>query len=719
VATIRVGAYVVDPSLNRIATPAGETVQVEPKIMQVLLALAERPGEVVSRDDLMARVWNGVFVTDDALHRAIRELRRLFADDAESPKVIETIRKRGYRLIAPVESQVTVATDPDRRPQPEPAVTAPSRRHLVAAAAVVLIAVAAAARFAQSDRDDRPAAPAVRFVPMTSDAGNEVSPALSASGRLAYVTRGQDGRAHVFVKPAPDAAPVQVTRGDAADYAPAWSPDESQIAFTRAENGGCHILIAGADGRELRTIAPCLSRDEFQLSWSPDGRTLAAAAGDGTFSSPARIVLLSLADGTHRAITEPPAGHAGDLMPAFSPDGRSVAFVRVVSGGVTSLCVVPSDGGAVRTLTQDAADVLGADWTPDGRSLIFSSDRAGAISLWRIDAQSSTSGGGKAELLAGGGAKLKHPSVARRTGTVAYEEWQYEINLREQATDGLDSTDGNDAADAPASISATADRWNFHPQISPDGRRIVFQSTRSGGYEYWLSDRDGSNARPITRSGEYKSMPRWSPDSRQVAFTTRLLAARDGRGGSTTINVIDVDTGAARTIARTAGAPVVVTGWSHDGSSLYAGGNAAGDGIHLYRVDARSGVMTRIHEGGFAAIESLDGRWLYVGRLDRAGIWRMPVAGGDATLVTSATSGEQWPNWGVTDRGLFFVGYPDAGEPQLFIVDSDSSSARPSIRLPDLAWPGVALPRSGTRVVYAHADRRSANIGGLSYRETP
>src|SRR4051812_2419194 len=99
VTAFRLNDHLVDPSLNRITTPAGDTVQVEPKIMHVLTTLAERPQEVVSREQLMQRVWSGVFVTDDVLHRAIRELRRLFDDDAESPRVIETIRKRGYRLI--------------------------------------------------------------------------------------------------------------------------------------------------------------------------------------------------------------------------------------------------------------------------------------------------------------------------------------------------------------------------------------------------------------------------------------------------------------------------------------------------------------------------------------------------------------------------------------------------------------------------------------------
>ena len=83
--SFRIADRVIEPSLNRITMADGSTVQVEPKMMSVLVVLSERPGEVVTREELLSRVWNGVFVTDDAVHRTIRELRRLFDDDAEAP----------------------------------------------------------------------------------------------------------------------------------------------------------------------------------------------------------------------------------------------------------------------------------------------------------------------------------------------------------------------------------------------------------------------------------------------------------------------------------------------------------------------------------------------------------------------------------------------------------------------------------------------------------
>jgi Tol biopolymer transport system component/DNA-binding winged helix-turn-helix (wHTH) protein len=687
----RLNDRLIDPSLNRVVLTSGETVQVEPKIMQVLVALAEHQGEVVTREELMARVWNGVFVTDDALHRAIRELRRLFDDEADAPRVIETIRKRGYRLVAAVE---LVESRPFSPLDSKPAETVADGRPPYYLVGIGLIAVGVAMfiwlgrRPAAVDTDAR-----VRFLPLTSDPGNEVDPALSTSGRLAYVARAADGRPHLFTKSSADAPAVQTTHGDGADHAPAWSPDESQLAFVRIDASGCAIWIAAADGREARTLVPCTARDEFRMSWSPDSGLLAVTAGAATIRTPSHIEVISIATGARRAVTEPPPAHSGDWSPAFSPNGREIAFVRSISGSISDVFVVPTDGGVPRRITTDNADVLGVDWEPDGRQLVFSSDRAGGISVWRVSTD-----GGEPTLLAGGGAKLKHPTVARRTGVVAYEDWQYEINLRDQPT-------VEDEAQTAASISATSDRWNFHPQISPDGRRLVFQSTRSGQYELWLSDRNGQNPRPLTRSAVYKSPARWSPDSRHIVFATRS-------GGTTDIATLDVDTGAMRPIVSERSA-AVATVWSADGSSIYYGSLRSGT-WQIWKVDASGGPARQVTaDGGYAAMQSNDGRLLYVARLDRVGLWRRPVEGGPEMLVADRVLAEQWPNWGVSDRGIYYVTWSDDGDPSVAILEDGAATPRMLGRLEEYAWTGIALTRDAGRVIYARADRRAAIIGAL------
>ena len=99
--SFRVGEWLIRPELGRIIGH-GKSVRVEPKVMQVLEVLAQSAGEMVPREDLIQRVWPGVFVTDDVLTRCISVLRRVFEDSRTEPQVIETISKRGYRLIAPV-----------------------------------------------------------------------------------------------------------------------------------------------------------------------------------------------------------------------------------------------------------------------------------------------------------------------------------------------------------------------------------------------------------------------------------------------------------------------------------------------------------------------------------------------------------------------------------------------------------------------------------------
>ena len=102
----RVEGRLVQTRLNRVVSAGGQVVQVQPKIMDVLVCLAGRPGEVVTREELFSTVWAGTHVTEHVLARAISELRKVFDDSAQKPRVIETIPKVGYRLIAPVTAAV-------------------------------------------------------------------------------------------------------------------------------------------------------------------------------------------------------------------------------------------------------------------------------------------------------------------------------------------------------------------------------------------------------------------------------------------------------------------------------------------------------------------------------------------------------------------------------------------------------------------------------------
>ena len=153
-----VGDRLVRPSLGEIQL-GPERVHIEPRSMEVLLALAARPSEVIPKQELIAAVWGEAFVSDEVLTHAIWDLRRAFGDNASDPEFIQTIPKKGYRLIAPVKPVGPPrrrATDREPKVEPSPRRT-PSVRLIVWGA--TLIAVLSAAGLWLASRRSRPEGP--------------------------------------------------------------------------------------------------------------------------------------------------------------------------------------------------------------------------------------------------------------------------------------------------------------------------------------------------------------------------------------------------------------------------------------------------------------------------------------------------------------------------------------------------------------------------------
>jgi TolB-like protein/DNA-binding winged helix-turn-helix (wHTH) protein len=141
---LQIGPWVAVPSLNSLSLN-GKTVHVEPKVMEVLVYLAERGGETIAKEKLLEAIWPGTFVSDDVLTRCISELRRAFEDDPKNSRFIQTIPKRGYRVIAPV---VPVSDSPpaaQKRSPEEPAGVAISTHRSVKIRSVLISVVAGTA----------------------------------------------------------------------------------------------------------------------------------------------------------------------------------------------------------------------------------------------------------------------------------------------------------------------------------------------------------------------------------------------------------------------------------------------------------------------------------------------------------------------------------------------------------------------------------------------
>jgi Tol biopolymer transport system component len=197
---------------------------------------------------------------------------------------------------------------------------------------------------------------------------------------------------------------------------------------------------------------------------------------------------------------------------------------------------------------------------------------------------------------------------------------------------------------------------NAGQQLSPDGKKMVFQSDRTGGLDIWVSDRDGQNPIQLTAMGT-AGAPRWSPDGREIVFDVGL--GRDWREPRA-IFVVNADGGTPRPLVQDSFSNPVPR-WSNDGNWVYFASNRSGD-WQIWKIQKSGGSPVQVtKQGGFAAIESPDGEYLYYAKhnYDGPDIWRVPVAGGDETPVFPGVRPLDWAAWTVLENGILFAEFAE------------------------------------------------------------
>jgi Tol biopolymer transport system component len=643
------------------------------------------------------------------------------------------VPKRGYRFVADVresgleqaEINEAAARQAEVETNPGP-LTSNVKRHrkgVLLALAVSVIAFGGIAfglyKFiTRSESKSSGAEPKV--IPLTSLPGQELQPAFSPDGnQIAFVWRNEEtGRSDIYIKSVDSEPRLQLTDNSAHEVnpihrssasgilpidqtnladevSPAWSPDGRSIAFVRRFPEGTGIYLAPVLGGVERKIGEVFA-DPFwphSLHWAPDGRFLAVEDKDAP-EEPFGIFLLSVETGKKRRLTSPPSGLYGDFDAAFSPDGKTIAFKRVTSIHVADIYLAPTTGGEARRLTRLNRSINGIAWTPDGREIIFSSSTTSENGvLMKVSVPQ-----GMPERLATSGYGISDPAISRQGNRLAYTQFLGDTNIWRLDLSG--SSKGQ--SDSPA-LFITSTWLEGYARYSPDGKKIVFTSSRSGTAQIWVCDSDGSRPRQLTDLISHNGEPNWSPDSRQIAFDTRVR-------GNADIFVISAEGGQPRALT-TEPSDDVTPSWSADGRWVYFSSNRGGS-LQIWKMPPEGGRAVQVtKQGGFLGRESVDGKFVYYLK-DRSvpGIWRTPVEGGEEVLVLTHHKAGLGRAWTVVEKGIYFATAEDPAHP---LIEFYSFATRKVTQVARLSKPfhhALSISPDGRWLLYTQVDQSGSDI---------
>lgn len=697
---------VIDLRAGRVLR-AGTATPLEPKAYDLLVLLASRSGELVTRQEVLDRVWAGVYVTDNAVARVIAQVRRVLGDSARASRYIETVPTRGYRFIVPVTLRFA-------------ATSSASPATLVPAAATGAIAgqggpgpgstgapqVRAATSAAAAQPDDT-RNPAYALQVSARQAGHPLWAAGLAlvalmAILLAWRSQTTSSRESAGLRVG---TRTQITSSAVLDAFPAWSPDGRTLAYASDRGGRFEIFIRDMTAGGDRIALTADRQHNVQPAWSPDGSRLAYhSSGRGG------IWVIARSGGTPFQISR------FGSRPSWSPDGTRVAFqgapytepgaAAFETFGPSSLWVVTVDGSEPRMATRGwrpEGSHVRPTWFPDGQRLFFCKSTARHDRLvdrrsrvWCVDPRPRGSRPGRRRHADAGRSRrvLRPHGRSLRLVEAAAPRGRHG---RCRAGTGLAAgrTRHPTRRDAPA--------WQpVGLRRDGDGRRPAQPAASQGrdprgSVRAYRGGRRAASATPLVQSGR--------PSCR--------VRATGGRGPPG-LWLLDLAQGSVRALA------VGLTdardpAWSRDGTRVYfETGEDTDVVLQAMRVqDGGTEIVARLADGAHTLLRprvSPDGTRLAYTRSSEGQleVWVRALADGTDTRVARLGDGVAFPAWSPDGQAVAVDVWRD-GHAQVYVADLASGVITQVSREVDQAWVRSWSP-DGTRLAFAGATDGRWNV---------
>lgn len=395
---------------------------------------------------------------------------------------------------------------------------------------------------------------------LTSLSGTEYFPSFAPDGKFFVYAGEAVGNLDIYLQRIGGNKAQNLTENSTADDTqPAFSPDGERIAF-RSEREPKGIYIMGATGENARRICEF----GYHPAWSPDGKEIVVSTQQRDIPnvrnySLSKLFIINVETGANRMLIEMDA-----MQPSWSPDGKRIAFWFMPEGSSRrEVATVSVNGGEAIVVSKDGTTNWNPVWSPDGNFLYYASDRNGNMNFWRVAINSET-GEVKSEPEAAS-APFKYNRHLAFSGDgkrIVYVQSEFKSNIQAINFDAkAEKTVGE-----PFWIT-TGDRQVSRPEISPDGKFFVSRLPRRTQDDIALINRETGEITDLTNDEAFDRYPRWSPDGKRIVFIS-------DRSGSHEIWTINADATNLKQLTFNNSKGVSFPHWSPDGTQILYSLNA-------------------------------------------------------------------------------------------------------------------------------------------------
>jgi Tol biopolymer transport system component/predicted Ser/Thr protein kinase len=537
---------------------------------------------------------------------------------------------------------------------------APSRRRALSVLVGALVLIAAGLVVFWPRAPERFVPRVGRTIQVTREPGLELDAAISPDGKLVAYAAGPQDATRIYVKQVAGGRPVALTQDFAGEHRfPRWSPDGTRISFRRSLPESWEIYIVPALGGAPRR----LPTPEFtgELVWSPSGEQIAFRTPDAIFVGPTE-------GGGARKLTDAVA----PSCLSWSPEGDRIAFTSGNLGYLNNLNAAPSSIWFVNVTSDKPVRVTDAHqdfspvWEPDGKSLLFVSDRGGGRDIYRVSIGPAGEPVSEAERLTTGldvftmASSADSRMISYSVATLRQNIWTLPIPQKGSmsVTEARPITTRNQVVECVA--------------VSEDGKWLAFGSDQAGNQSLYKVPVGGSEPVQLTTASTIGS-PSWSPDGKEIAFHTFRADNRD-------IFVIPADGGTVRQLTNHP-AHEFYPQRSPDGKRVVFHSGRTGV-AEIYAVSKDKGVLSGetpvqlTYDGGWWARWSPDGRFIAYTRPSR-GVSVISSDGGHPRQLTDFGDG---PLWSKDGRTIYFRQSPPDERVGIWSVSSSGGTPKRLVR---------------------------------------